>query len=56
MDWVDWGIVIGTLGLLAVLFVCVSIVYRGSEEKTGEATGTSAEQGQKAASDTKHAA
>lgn len=56
MDWGDWGIVIGTLGLLAVLFVCFSIIYRRSEETAGEATETSAEQEKKTASDTKHAA
>lgn len=56
MDWGDWGIVIGTLGLLAVLLVCVNIVYRGSTETAEEPSETSAGQEKHTASDTKHAA
>ncbi len=62
MDWaawiyeVEWGIVIGTLGLLAVFLVCLDIAYRESEQAEGQTTETPAEHREKAAADTKHAA
>lgn len=56
VDWVDWGIVIGTLGLVAILIVCLDIVYGESEKPEGETRGTPANHREKSDRDTKHAA
>lgn len=35
MSWGYWGIVAGLLSLLALFFVCIEIVYRGSGTAAG---------------------
>jgi hypothetical protein len=55
MSWGYWGIVTGFLILLALFFVCVDILYRGSKTADQPGMPASGDQGT-AESRNKHAA
>lgn len=44
MSWGYWGIVAGLLSLLALFFICVDIVHRGSGTAAGPSMPGSAAQ------------
>lgn len=59
MSWGYWGILAGVVALLAILFVCMELLYagaRGPAKENGSGADESREGSQRAESNAKHAA
>lgn len=59
MAWGYWGIVAGVVTMLAILFVCMELLYagaKGAARGNGSGGDESRDRSRTAASDAKHAA